>query len=52
MKRRNVTPKPSGFTLAVGRALQRAAKRARQTARAYGTPVYVSRDGKVVALKP
>ena len=33
---------------AVGRALRRAAK----TARAQGTPVYIWRDGKVVAEKP
>ena len=52
MKRNNGGPKPNAFSAAVGRALRRAAKRARQTARAYGTPVYVSRDGKVVALKP
>ena len=37
---------------AVGRALRRAAKTARKTARMYGTPIYVWRDGKVVALKP
>jgi hypothetical protein len=35
-----------------GRALRRAALVARKTARAYGTPVYVWRDGKVVAEKP
>ena len=37
---------------AVGRALRRAAKTARKTARMYGTPIYVWRNGKVVALKP
>lgn len=35
-----------------GRALRRSARVARQTARRYGTPVYVWRDGKVVAEKP
>ena len=35
-----------------GRALIRAAKAARKTARMYGTPIYVSKGGKVVALKP
>ena len=35
-----------------GRALIRAATAARKTARMYGTPLYVSRNGKVVALKP
>ena len=44
--------KPNTFSLAVGRALRRAAKRARRTARAHGTSVYVSRAGKVVAIKP
>lgn len=35
-----------------GRALLRAAKAARKTARMYGTPIYIWRNGKVVALKP
>ena len=37
---------------AVGRALRRAAKDARKTARMYGTPVYILRNGKIVAEKP
>jgi hypothetical protein len=40
------------LTLAIGRALRRAARRARETARKHGTPIYVSKDGKVVAIKP
>jgi hypothetical protein len=40
------------FSKAVGRALRRAGKRARVIARAYGTPVYVLKNGKVVAEKP
>jgi hypothetical protein len=40
------------LTLAIGRALRRAALRARETARKPGTPVYVMKDGKVVAIKP
>ncbi len=40
------------LAVAVGRAMRRAAKTARKTARMYGTPIYVWRDGKVVALKP
>ena len=40
------------FAAAVGRALRRAGKVARKTALAYGTPVYVWQDGKVVAQKP
>jgi hypothetical protein len=46
------TKRPSPFAAAVGRALRRSARVARQTARAYGTPIYVWRDGKVVAEKP
>jgi hypothetical protein len=43
---------PSPLTLAVGRALRRAAKVARKTARMHGTPIYIWKDGKVVAEKP
>jgi hypothetical protein len=42
----------SDLAVRVGRALRRAARQARRTARAYGTPVYVWRNGKVVAEKP
>ena len=40
------------LTLAMGRALRRAARRARETARIHGTPIYISRNGKLVAIKP
>ena len=40
------------FSRAVGRALRRAARVARRTARMHGTPIYVMRNGKVVAVKP
>jgi hypothetical protein len=40
------------FAQSVGRALRRAAKVARKTARVYHTPIYVWRNGKVVAEKP
>ncbi len=40
------------FARAVGRALRRAAKAARKTARAHHTPLYIWRNGKVVAKKP
>ena len=40
------------LTLAIGRALRRAARQARETARKHGTPIYVMKDGKVVAIKP
>jgi hypothetical protein len=32
--------------------LRRAAKRAREVARRYGRPIYIWKDGKVVAVKP
>lgn len=35
-----------------GKALKRAAKRARGIARQYGTPIHVQSEGLVVALKP
>ena len=35
-----------------GRALLRAGLAARKTARMHGTPIYIWRDGKVVAEKP
>jgi hypothetical protein len=44
--------KPNELSRAVGRALRRAGQRARETARMHGTPIYVSKNGKVVALKP
>ncbi len=44
--------RPQSFAAAVGRALRRAGQRARKTARMHGTPVYVWKDGKVVAEKP
>ena len=44
--------KPSPFSASVGRALRCAARTARKVARFHGTPIYIWRDGKVVALKP
>lgn len=52
MKRRNGSSESAEFSLAVGRALRLAAKRAREVARMHGTPICVSRAGKVVAIKP
>lgn len=40
------------FSRSVGRALRRAAKAARKTARIHNTPIYIWKDGKVVAKKP
>jgi hypothetical protein len=52
MKRKAKLQTSKEFSAAVGRALQRAAKVARKTARMHGTPVYVWKNGKVVAEKP
>jgi hypothetical protein len=49
-ERKKIVPSP--LTLAVGRALRRAAKVARKTARMHGTPIYIWKNGKVVAEKP
>jgi hypothetical protein len=40
------------FVAEVVRAVRRSARTARQVARMYGTPVYIWKDGKVVAEKP
>ena len=52
MKRSPIQKESSRLTLAAGRALRRAAKAARKTARMHGTPIYVWKNGKVVAEKP
>jgi hypothetical protein len=40
------------LTNRVERALKRASRRARETARRFGTPVYFTRKGKIVSEKP
>jgi hypothetical protein len=52
MKQRSRPRTSKEFSDAVGRALRRAAKVARKTARMHGTPIYVWKNGKVVAEKP
>mgnify|MGYP001055320506 CR=1 FL=1 len=52
MKPANVRVETSEFSRAVGRALRRAAKAARRIAAMHKTPVYIWRNGKVVAMKP
>ena len=52
MKRNKTKKETDKFAAAVGRALRRAAKVARKTARMHGTPIYVWKNGKVVAEKP
>lgn len=52
MKTRSGPKTEKTFAIVVGRALRRAGRAARKVARDHGTPVYVWRDGKVVAQKP
>ena len=52
MKALNKKSGGNDLSVMAGRALRRAAKVARKTARMYGTPIYIWRDGKVVAEKP
>ena len=52
MKKTKAIKPTKSFSTLVGRALRRAARTARKTARAHGTPIYLWRDGKIVAEKP
>ena len=52
MKPKNGAGKPNQLSRAVARGLRRAALRARETARRYGMPIYIWKDGKIVAVKP
>ncbi|QOJ33448.1 MAG: hypothetical protein HRU82_00115 [Nitrospira sp.] len=52
MKSANDRVRHEAFVRGVGRALRRAAKVARNTARAHHTLLYVWQNGKVVAKKP
>ena len=52
MKDKRTQKVESKFAAKVGGALRRAAKDARRTARMHGVPIYVWKNGKVVALKP
>ena len=52
MKEKKRVQVPQDFAARVGRALRRSARVARKTARMHGTPVYIWRDGKIVAEKP
>lgn len=51
MKSTNVQEERKAFVRSVGRALRRAAKAARKTARLHHTPIYIWKDGKVVVVK-
>ena len=52
MTAKNKKSNSKNFPTVIGRALHRAGLAARKTARMYGTPVYILRNGKVVAEKP
>ena len=52
MKSRNGKVDTHAFAQSVGRALRRAAKTARKIARTHHTPLYIWRNGKIVAQKP
>jgi len=52
MRTKPTKPKMDDFAKKVGLALRRSRLSARKTARMYGTPIYIWRDGKVVAEKP
>lgn len=52
MKKTRKKKDTEDFAVLVGRALRRAARTARKTARMHGTPIYIWRDGKIVAEKP
>lgn len=52
MKSAKSKPKDKSFHAGVARAIRRAATRARETARMYGTPIYFWEYGRVVAKKP
>jgi len=52
MKQKHQRLKPNEFSRIVGKALRRAAHRARVIARMHGVPIYVMRKGKIVAVKP
>ncbi len=44
--------KPSKEVTEGLKALRAAGRHARKVARVFGTPIYISRNGKVVAVKP
>jgi hypothetical protein len=52
MKQAHSKEETKSFVSIVGRALRRAARAARKAAQIHHTPIYVWKDGKVVALKP
>ena len=51
-QKKNAKRETDAFVVGVGRALRRSARTARRVARMYGTPIYIWKNGKVVAEKP
>jgi hypothetical protein len=43
---------PKELSRNAGNALRRAARNAHRIAAAYGTPIYIEKNGKIIALKP
>ncbi len=52
MRRRLVSKQNDRFFTTVARAIQKAAREARKTARMHGTLIYVWENGKVVGKRP
>jgi hypothetical protein len=48
----NKSDKPTELAKKATRAMRRAARTARKIALAYGTPIYIEKNGKIIALKP
>jgi hypothetical protein len=52
MKKPAIRDTTKAFSRDVGKALRRSAAQARKVARRFGTPIYVERNGKIVAIRP
>jgi hypothetical protein len=52
MRKRATSKENERFFTAVARAIQKAARQARKTARVHGTRIYVWENGKVVGKQP
>lgn len=50
MKKRN--GQPSELAKKATRAMRRATRNAHRIAAAYGTPIWIEKNGKIIALKP
>lgn len=50
--KRNNSENSKDLARKASNALRRAARQAHRIAAAYGTPVYVEKNGKIIALKP